>query len=133
MPQYKPALESENADSVYEYANRLRNSLDSLNFPLGELSENKRVLQGLISFWHRGIAEPADLFIPSTSSDAKKQLELMQSELEEILERQDSEFAPIAVENGKEIPTPNSSYILCRQVQKALQNYIDEIKKVHDL
>jgi hypothetical protein len=102
---------------------------------MGESSENKRVIQGLISFWHSGIAEPANLFIPSTASDARKQLELMKTELVEILERQDREISNgfVPQEPGMEIPCINNSYLINKETRKALQNYIEEIKRVHDL
>jgi hypothetical protein len=135
MPQYKPTLESENPDSIYEYVNKLKCDLTSFDFPMGESSENRRVIQGLISFWHSGIAEPANLFIPSTPIDAKKQLELMQAELVEILERQDREFSNgfVPQEPGLELPRVKDSYIINSETQEALQNYIEEIKRVHDL
>lgn len=135
MPQYIPTHEFDNSDFIYEYANSLRNDLASLDFPSREASENKRVLNGLISFWHHGIAEPADLFIPSTQSDARKQLELMQAELDEILERQDKEISNIFVpfEPGEDIPCINNSHLINKETHKALQDYIDEIKRVHEL
>ena len=137
MPQYKPTLESENPDSIYEFVNKLKCDLTSFDFPMGESSENRRVIQGLISFWHSGIAEPANLFIPSTPIDAKKQLELMQAELVEILERQDREFSNgfvlLPLEHGMKLPRVKDSYIINSETQEALQNYIEEIKRVHDL
>ena len=104
-----------------------------LDFPLGESSDNKRVLQGIISCWYGAVKEPADLFIPANREDAARQMQSMVSELKDILKRQSEHFSFQVVESGSDLPRVNNTFLISEEAVNALQNYIQELKKVHEL
>ncbi len=131
MPQFNPSCESDDPDFAIDYVKRLANDLASLDFPSGELSDNKRVLKGIISFWNGAAQQPADLFIPENREEALKQMQSMERELNAILKRQSEHFTLEVVELGKDIPMVNNAFLISKEAEDVLANYIQELKKVH--
>ena len=134
MPQFVPEA-IDDQDELYERTNRLSNFLASFDFPGGSDSEIKRILNGVYALYRQNVETPPDLFIPNERDEAILQCNKIQAELELIKQREKDMTSSLfqIVELGSKLSQINSSYLFDEEAEQDINNYIAELKRIHDL
>jgi hypothetical protein len=132
MFNYKPEESIHHVDE-YETINSLRCLLSRFSFPLGQSSEVKAVLEGILNNLRNTGQPESYLFIPLDQEAAASQYENITAEIETILKRQQEECMPEEILPNVEPKTIDNSVIFSEIAEKLINDYLEKLSFYYSL